>query len=814
MSQIDLTYQKPSAEILALVEAPLPPLVKMNTAGTKAILLHRNVYKSISELSEKEMRLAGLRINPVTNISSRQRYYFNFTVKDLQKNKTYSVKGLPQNAQLTNFSWSHNEKLMAFTNTTKTGVELWVLEVDKKSVKKLTDANINANIGSPFLWQKDDTALIVKFLPADKQPLIDTEANVPSGPTISENDGQKAQNRTYQDLLKNKEDEFNFDQLTHSELYQVDLKGQQKLWKEKAIYKSIYPSPDGNYFLISTIERPYSYLVPYNRFPFKTIIYDKAGKSVKTILKVPLIEDLPKGFMAVRTGMRNVFWRSDKPAALYWTEALDGGDPAEEVDFRDVVYTLNTPFTGKKKQLLQTQNRFSYIDWGTDEIAIAHDRWWNTRNRKTYLFNPSDAKQTPILLADRNYQDIYNDPGVFVRKENDLGRHTLAINENYVYLIGAGYSENGVKPFVDRFDLQALTTTRLYQADDLKQRERIIAAMDVQKGIYLTRLESKSEYPNYYFRNVLTGETTPITDFKNPFAAMQNVYKKVIKYTRPDGVELSAELYLPTDYNQQKKEKLPLLMWAYPREFKDKNSASQVTASENDFAYPFYGSPLYWVMKGYAVLDDVAFPIVGEATEEPNDSFIKQLVANAKAAIDAVDDLGYIDRDRVAIGGHSYGAFMTANLLTHSNLFAAGIARSGAYNRTLTPFGFQSEERTYWESPDVYYKMSPFMHADKMKTPMLIIHGEEDNNSGTYPMQSKRYFNALKGLGATVRLVMLPKESHSYAAKESILHILWEQDQWLEKYVKNRVITEREKAEVSATENAAYSSELFDFLDD
>ena len=255
-------------------------------------------------------------------------------------------------------------------------------------------------------------------------------------------------------------------------------------------------------------------------------------------------------------------------------------------------------------------------------------------------------------------------------------------------------------------------------------------------------------------------------------------------------------------------------MWAYPREYKDKNSASQISSSKNDFTFPYYGSPLYWVMKGYAVLDDVAFPIVGEKEEEPNDSFIKQLVANAKAAIDAVDELGYIDRNRVGVGGHSYGAFMTANLLTHSNLFAAGIARSGAYNRTLTPFGFQSEERTYWEAPEVYNKMSPFMHADKMKTPMLMIHGEEDNNSGTYPMQSERYFNALKGLGATVRLVMLPKESHGYAAKESILHLLWEQDQWLEKYVKNKVETEQEKAAIQATENAACTSELFNALED
>ena len=788
MSQLDLNYQKPSAEILNLVEAPLPPLVRMNTKGTIAILLHRNIYKSITEISAKEMRLAGLRINPSTNTASREHYYFKLTLKNIKRNKEYAIKGLPPKAQITNLAWSHQEEMMAFTNTTEKGVELWILDIAQKKASRLTDATLNANLGRPFIWRKKDKSLLVRFLPKDKQPLIDTVSNIPTGPTISVNEGQKAQNRTYQDLLQNKIDEFNFDQLTHAELYVVKLSGTKKLWKEKAIYKSIYPSPDGNYYLISTIEQPYSYLVPYNRFPFKTGIYDRKGKLVKMLLNVPLIEDLPKGFMAVRKGMRNIFWRSDQAASIYWTTALDGGDPANETPFRDAVYSLAAPFKGKKQFLLKTQNRFSFIDWGNAQMAIAYDRWWNTRNQKIYLFNPSDSKQTPTLLKDRNYQDIYSDPGTFVRKENQFGRSVLAIKANALHLIGLGYSPKGIRPFIDQYNLKTLTTKRLYQATDKKERERIIAAMDVEKGIYLTRLESRTTYPNYYFRNVLMGELTAITDFKNPFAAMQGVYKEVIQYKRPDGLALSAELYLPVGYNRKKKKKLPLLMWAYPKEYKDKNSASQVTSSKNDFTFPFYGSPLYWVMKGYAVLDDVAFPIVGEANEEPNDSFIKQLVANAKAAIDAVDDLGYIDRNRVAIGGHSYGAFMTANLLTHSNLFAAGIARSGAYNRTLTPFGFQAEERTYWETPEVYYQMSPFMHADKMNTPLLLIHGEEDNNSGTYPMQSQRYFNALKGLGATVRLVMLPKESHSYAAKESILHLLWEQDQWLAKHVMNRVI--------------------------
>ena len=360
------------------------------------------------------------------------------------------------------------------------------------------------------------------------------------------------------------------------------------------------------------------------------------------------------------------------------------------------------------------------------------------------------------------------------------------IFNNTLHLIGDGFSENGKHPFIDKYDLESKETQRLYQSKEENLLESIALAIDVNQGEYLVRLESPDQYPNYYVRNIVNGSLKAMTRNENPFKAISGVHKEVIKYKRDDGLDLSATLYLPVEYDMEKKEKMPMILWAYPVEYKDKSSASQVTSSSKEFTYPYYGSPIYWVNRGYVVLDDAAFPIIGEGDAEPNDSFRKQLVANGKAAIDAVDELGYIDRNKVAVGGHSYGAFMTANLLSHSNLFAAGIARSGAYNRTLTPFGFQSEERNYWEAPDVYYTMSPFMHADKMKTPLLLIHGEADNNSGTYPMQSERYFNALKGLGATVRLVMLPKESHGYAAKESIMHMLWEQDQWLEKYVKNK----------------------------
>ena len=785
-TQENLMYQKPPTSILELAEAPLAPSIQMDSQGENIVFLYRSNFKTIEELSETEMRLGGLRINPVTNIGSRTRFYIDLKVRIGKAGDIKSVSGLPKAGRYSNFSWSPNQKLMAFTNTTSNSTELWLLDILNASAKKLSDFPLNANMGSPFTWFKDSKSLLVNTIPSERSALIDTKEAIPTGPTISVSEaGVEAQNRTYQDLLKNKNDEYNFEQLALSNIYKIDINGQSELWKSTDMYLGISFSPDGNYVMVTTIEKPFSYLVPYYRFPSKTIIYKANGDYVTTPLEVPLIEDLPKGFMAERTGKRNLDWRADKPATLVWTEALDGGDPANEVPFRDEIFEQDAPFNGKITSLLKTKDRYAGIYWGNNQIALAIDYWWNTRNTRTYLFNPSNPEQEPKVIFDRNYQDMYNDPGSFVTTRNEYSEYVLDLDGSNGFLIGDGYSEKGKFPFIDEINLETKETKRLYQSTLTDKLEDISSALDVKKGEFIVRIESKNEYPNYYIRNIKKRiGLIPLTQFENPFKSIQDVKKEVIHYKREDGLDLSATLYLPTNYEVGVK--YPMVMWAYPEEFKDKGSAGQTTSNPNEFTYPWYGSPIYWVTRGYVVLDDASFPIVGEGDEEPNDTFIPQLVSNAKAAIDAVDELGYIDREKVAVGGHSYGAFMTANLLSHSNLFAAGIARSGAYNRTLTPFGFQSEERNYWEAPEIYYQMSPFMHADTMKTPLLLIHGEADNNSGTYPLQSERYFNALKGLGAPVRLVMLPKESHGYAAKESILHMLWEQDQWLEEHVKNK----------------------------
>jgi len=785
MAQENLTYQTPPASIMKLADYQRAPQVSLDTKKEYMLLTYRATYKGLEELNQQEMSMGGLRINPVTNIGSSTSYINNLQVRKVSSKEPIQVKGLPINPRITFVSWSPDETKIAFTNTAANGVELWVIDIASAQATKLTDAVLNANLGSPFSWYRNSKQLLVRFLPKNRPALIDTKNGIPKGPIISESDGSESQNRTYPDLLKNTTDEANFVTISTSELYTVDLNGQKELFKPADMYASESFSPDGNYLLVTSLQKPFSYVVPLNRFPMRTVVYDQQGRLIKVVNEVPLSEILPKGFMAVRTGKRNMNWRNDDPATLYYVEALDGGNPKVKADFRDAVYQWKAPFSENPSLLVKTIQRFSSIIWGNESVAVLQDEWYDTRNEKTYLINPSKPNEKAKIIADRNYQDVYSDPGHFETWKNKYGLYTLAIDNSSIFLIGDGHTPKGQFPFIDELNTQTLYKKRLYQSTYTDKMEEIFDIEDFKKGEALVRIQSKNEYPNYYFRNFRKKDALKqVTFFPNPFESIKDVYKEVIKYKRADGVELSGTLYLPAGYDRTKKEKLPLLIWAYPAEYKDKNSAGQSTSNPNEFTYPYYGSFVYWVTRGYVVLDDAAFPIIGEGTAEPNDTFIEQLVANAKAAIDAVDSLGYINRKKVAVGGHSYGAFMTANLLTHSNLFACGIARSGAYNRTLTPFGFQNEQRNYWDAPGVYNTMSPFMNAEKMKTPMLLVHGEADNNPGTFTLQTERYFQALKGLGAPARMLILPKEQHSYVARENILHLLWEQDKFLEKYLK------------------------------
>jgi dipeptidyl aminopeptidase/acylaminoacyl peptidase len=782
-AQENITYQKPSAEILTLADYQRPPSVLMNSKKDWVVFTYRSTYKTLEDLNQQEMKLGGLRINPVTNIASTVTYFNNLKIRKITDKNETQVKNLPSEVKIAYLSFSPDEKTLAFTNTTSKGVELWVVDMATATAKKITEDNLNANLGVPYTWYNDSQRLLIRTLPQNRPALIDSGKDLPTGPIVSTADGKVSQNRTYQDLLKNPQDEKNFEVLIASEIYSADLNGTLNKVRDQDMYSGISFSPDGNYLMVSVIKKPFSYIVPLSRFPMSTTVYDMKGNTVKVVNEVPLNEIMPKGFSSVRTGKRNMMWRSDAPATLVFAEALDGGDQYKTADYRDEIFTWDAPFTATPKSFFKTKQRYDGISWTNDHYAIVSEEWYDTRNTKSFLVDLNNGESK--VIDDRNSQDVYSDPGDFNMIKNQYGRYVVDMKGGKTYLIGKGFTKDGQHPFIDEMDVKSLKKKRLYTSNLKNGKEEIIDILNPSKGEILTTQQSSSQYPNYFKKNIKSNKAEAVTHFANPFESIRDVYKEVITYKRNDGVTLSGTLYLPANYDRKaKKEKLPLLIWAYPTEYKDKNTAGQNTKNPNDFTFPSYGSFIYWTTKGYAVLDNAAFPIIGEGKTEPNDTFIPQLVANAAAAIDAVDHLGYIDRKKVAVGGHSYGAFMTANLLTHSNLFACGIARSGAYNRTLTPFGFQTEQRNYWDVPEIYNTMSPFMNADKMKTPLLLIHGDADNNPGTFTLQTERYFQALKNLGAPVKMVLLPKESHGYQAKENILHLLWEQDQFLEKCLK------------------------------
>lgn len=521
-AQIDLDYQEPHKNIMELADVQMPPGMSINSDGTKAILLYRSQYQSIADLAEDELRLAGLRINPKTNISSRTRFYESIKLFDPKKRKELTIKGLPDSLKIANISWSPKQNYIAFTHTTNSGNQLWVIDYKKQKAKQLTDAVINANMGSAFTWFPDESGMLVKMLPQNRPNLIETSSKIPTGPTVSVNEaGVEAQNRTYQDLLKNKDDEFNFEVLATASIHHVDLQGNIKEWKPAGMYRGLSFSPDGQYVMLSEIEKPFSYLVTYGRFPTNYEVYSIDGNLTYTLANIPLIEEMPKGFMSTRIGPRSISWRNDEPATLVWAEALDGGDANEEVEFRDEVFQLKAPFTKPKQTLIKTKLRFSNITWGDQQTAAIYEYWWNTRTVRTRIFNPSNANETAILFNERNYQNQYDDPGDFVTHRNKFNKAVLQKVDGKLILTGSGYSAEGKFPFVDEYDLASNETNRIFQVEKGNYLESFVSMIDAEKGELIVRRESSNDFPNYYVRNIYKNDLKQISDFKNPFKALK-----------------------------------------------------------------------------------------------------------------------------------------------------------------------------------------------------------------------------------------------------------------------------------------------------
>ncbi len=786
-------YQTPAPALQALVDAPRPPQLFLSPGRATVALVQSPALPGIADVAQPELKLAGTRINPRTYSQSAFSFGTDLRLMDVASQQEHPITGLPANLALASLAWSPDQRHIAFSHVDKTAgeVQLWVVDVASRSARRLSTQPLNAVAGRGFEWMPDSRQLLATLRPQGQGEAPDADG-VPTGPNIQQTGrgGTVQQIRTYQDLLGSEQDALTFEHYLRSQLALVDLKGGVKPLGAPDLHIGLAPSPDGRLVLNQRIERPFSYLVPYSRFPRVIEVLGLDGKPVHQVARIPLIEGLPTGNDAVPTGVRSIGWRSDAPATLAWAEAQDGGDPSREAAVRDAVFLHAAPFEGRPVKLADLSMRYGGITWGRGDLALMSEYWWKTRQLKQWRVAPDQPSNAPALLVERSFEDRYSDPGTPMTAPDAAGnpRLIVAADGQSIFLDGEGASAEGDRPFLDRFDLEDRTTTRLFHSQ-APTYESVLLMLDAEGRRILTSRESPTDVPNYYVRDLgAQGDAalTALTAFPHPTPQLRDVQKEQIRYARKDGVELTGTLYLPAGYDAKRDGPLPMLMWAYPQEFKSASAASQVTDSPYRFNRVSYWGPQAFLARGFAVLDDPSMPIIGEGEAEPNDSYIEQLSAGAQAAVDEVVRRGVADPARIAVGGHSYGAFMAANLLAHTDLFKAGIARSGAYNRTLTPFGFQAEERNYWQAQDTYEAMSPFNHADRINEPLLLIHGEDDNNSGTFPIQSERMFSAIKGLGGNARLVMLPHESHGYRARESILHMLAESDAWLEQYVSDR----------------------------
>jgi dipeptidyl aminopeptidase/acylaminoacyl peptidase len=785
-------YRQAPQPIHDLLNAAPTPLVLVSPKADQLLVVDRLANPPISDLAQPMLRLAGLRINPATNGRHHPQRFVGLSLVDVATGKTRKVIGLPHNAYLSVPEWSPDGKQFAFTNTTSDGIELWLGNATTASANSVGGVKINAVLGDPVQWMPDGQTLLVQTIPS-KRGDPPAGLKVPDGPIIQESDGKKAPVRTYEDLLQDRHDEDLFEYYATSQLTLLHPShtGGGSVGKP-AIFSRVDPSPDGQHILVSRVHRPFSYILPESDFPREVEIWDRSGKLEYKLASVPLGDHVP--IEGVITGPRDSEWVPTQPATLVWAEALDGGDPKTKAPFRDRLMTLSAPFQDQPQAMAKLEQRFTPgfggpggfggrtgIEWSENGTGLVRDYDRDRRWTRTFLVDVSHPGQSPKLIWERSIRDRYKDPGTPLMRTLANGKRVMRQQGDSIFLVGAGASPKGEFPFLDRYDLSTGKSNRIFQSAD-KSFESVVAVAADDGSKFITRFESPTDPPNYFLRTSAGADRKALTSFPDPAPQLHGVTKQLVTYKRADGVQLSFTLYLPANYKQG--ERLPTIVWAYPLEFNDAATAGQVSGSPYHFTTIAGISQLFLVTQGYAILDNATMPVIGDP-ETMNNTYVEQIVASAKAAIDQAAEMGVTDPNRVGVGGHSYGAFMTANLLAHSDLFRAGVARSGAYNRTLTPFGFQSERRTIWEAPEMYMKVSPFMQADKIKRPILLIHGMADDNSGTFPIQSERMYQAIKGNGGIVRYVQLPYEAHGYLARESTEHTLWEMVNWFDKWVKS-----------------------------
>jgi len=797
-----VAYQTPASDIVSIIDAPPTPAASLGPGRRFVALVHYESHPPVAHLARPYLALAGLRLDPSLGGRQRTRRLTGLSVIPLPAGPPRWIE-LPEGKSVGVPSWAPDGRRFAFTVDEPDGIAVWVADAQAARAIEVPGLRVRDVLGgdptspnSTVRWSRDGTALLVLGAPA---PLAEPGLE-PIEPQVEEAAGKRSQMATFTDLLRTDADADLFESLATTIPLRVDPEsGAASELGPPGLYYHLSESPDGEHLLVYRLQRPFSFRVPFPYFARRVEVWSAGGELERVIADLPVSDEVPRH--GVPTGPRMVSWEESVPASLVWTEAQDGGDPLVQAEHRDQLFRLQAPFADSPQPSAAIQHRcLGWFDMTAPGSLLVtehdRDRRWLT-SRLIDLAAPQDSR----VIFDHSADEAYLDPGSPMMTVHPDGTRTVLQDGMHIYLRGDGASPEGDRPFLDRLDLGDLSTTRLWRSP-ADAYEQVLGFAGDDRGSVLIWHESRAEPPNLTVLRLDGTDRIQLTSWPDPHPQLTGMDKRLISYDRGDGVQLTGMLHLPPGYDPERDGRLPLVIWAYPLDYGDAATAGQVRGTTERFTRLMASDPIWFVLRGYAVLQNATMPVIGDP-ETMNDSYVEQITRAAAAHIAALADMGIADPDRVAVGGHSYGAFMTTNLLAHTDLFAAGIARSGAYNRSLTPFGFQTERRNFWEATQVYDRVSPFRYADKITSPLLLVHGERDANSGTFPVQSERLFQAIQGTGGTARLVILPYESHGYVARESVLHVLAEQFSWLDRWL-DGTKTKIEQAGNGAEEDEAW----------
>lgn len=783
-AQPEIAYQRPSDSLTDLVSRPWPSLYNPSPDRERLLQLGLKQLIPPEVLQREEISLAGFHMYRKTRAKSRRLYAHEMALIDIQTGEEQVISGLPDNPRILLIKWSPDSNYVGAILDGRDQTELWLIDVTGLNAKRLNTPPILAGMDDMISWSGDSEHIWIKTVPDDMGPAPLQKAGA-RGAIIRQTSGSAIPAQTFQGTLKTQLDVELFEYYFSSVLTRVNINDSYETVGKRGIYGYFRESPDQQNILVERLVEPWSYWVNADQFAFDVEVWHFESGNQSLITSSPLAEALPYGGGNVRRGARDYDWRSDQPATVVWVEALDNGDPYESVPFRDQVMSIEAPFDGEPVELVKTKGRVGDILWNDSDRAILFTWDWVRRELEISSFNPNKNQKSVRTLVSFEMGDRYGHPGLPLMTFNERGYPVVHTDDsgNHMYLVGEGASSEGNRPFIDKFNFDNRRKKRLFRSRK-PYFETPITVLDNKGDHLLIRRESKVMPPSYFKWSRRGGFHSQVTFDENPYKELEDIQRVLLEYKRRDGVRLTANLYLPKGYSARKNGPLPTLIWAYPKAYQSAQNAGQMKKSPYQFLHGRWNRPIIWATQGFAVLDDPTMPIIAKAEGNANDTFIPQIVDSAEAAVKELLRRGVSERGKIALGGHSYGAFMTANLLAHTDLFEVGIARGGAYNRTLTPFGFQSEERNLWQAPRVYLEMSPFLNASHIDEPLLLLHGSKDENPGTYPMQSERLFHALNGLGREARLVMFPDEGHTFRGENGVLHSLWEMERWLERHIK------------------------------